>query len=610
MRSTFLLALSLALSGPAPGAAAPPAEGRIPRPEPPRPDFFRAEWQTLNGPWRFAFDDLDIGLAERFYVEEAAARFDRTIVVPFAFETKLSGIADTSFHPVVWYRRSFDVPEPWRSRRVLLHFGAVDYEARVWVNGRAVGQHSGGQASFSFDVTDALLPGNNLLVVRAWDPPADRSLPRGKQYWKPRSESIFYTRTSGIWQPVWLEATGPAYATALRLTPDIDAGRIGVEVTASAARDGLRLRATARFQGVVEAAGEALFGGPLAALTLSLPEQKLWRPDRPNLYDLELELADAGGVTDRVSSYFGQRKVAVERGKVYLNNAPYYLRLVLDQGYWPESTLTPPSEEAIERDIRLTRDLGFNGARKHQKVEDPRWLYAADRLGLLVWGEMANAYEYTDESVARLLHEWPEVVARDRNHPSIVAWVPVNESWGVPQVLTSAPQQAFLKALYNLTRALDPTRPVVDNDGWEHIDQTDLFTLHDYARTGEELRAKYAHLLKEPGLVPRNGREALAFGYRYNGTPFLMTEFGGIAYRTAGQAKEGEWGYAGIEPTKAAFLARLDGLVKALVENPAFAGFCYTQLTDVEQEINGLLTYDRQPKADLAEIRRIIERAP
>ena len=605
MRPRLLLALSLALSGSAREAA--PASDRIPRSEPPRPDFFRAEWQTLNGPWGFAFDDQDRGLRERFYLEEAAARFDRTIVVPFAFETPLSGIADPSFHPVVWYRRSFDVPEPWRGRRVLLHFGAVDYEARVWVNGRAVGRHAGGQASFSFDVTDALAAGSNLLVVRAWDPPTDRSLPRGKQYWKPKSESIFYTRTSGIWQPVWLEATGPAYATALRLVPDIDGGRVGVEVTASAARDGMRLRATARFQGVVEAAGEALFGGPRAALSLSLPEQKLWRPDRPNLYDLELELVDGAGVLDRVSSYFGQRKIAVERGKVYLNNAPYYLRLVLDQGYWPESTLTPPSEEAIERDIRLTKELGFNGARKHQKVEDPRWLHAADRRGLLVWGEMANAYEYTDESTARLLREWPEVVARDRNHPSIVAWVPVNESWGVPQVLTSAPQQAFLKGLYHLTHALDPTRPVVDNDGWEHVDSTDLFTLHDYARTGDELRAKYAHLAKEPGLVPRNGREALAFGYRYNGTPFLMTEFGGIAFRPGGQAREGEWGYAGIEPTKAAFLSRLDGLVKALVTNPAWAGFCYTQLTDVEQEINGLLTYDRQPKAEPAEIKRIIE---
>jgi hypothetical protein len=391
----------------------------------------------------------------------------------------------------------------------------------------------------------------------------------------------------------------------------VDAARVTVEVTASADRSDLRLRATARFKGMLEAEGSALFRGGRAVVVLSLPEQKLWSPEKPSLYDLTLELADPTGVLDRVESYFGQRKVSVQGGRVFLNNTPLVLRFVLDQGYWPESTLTPPSEEAIERDLQLTKALGFNGARKHQKVEDPRWLHAADRLGLLVWGEMANAYEFTDESVSRLVHEWREVVARDRNHPSIVAWVPINESWGVDQVLTSAPQQSFLEGLYHLTHALDPTRPVIDNDGWEHTRSTDLFTLHDYARTGEELQAKYAVLQKGPiEAVPRNHREAVAFGHRYNGTPILMTEFGGIAYRLGGEARAGEWGYAGIEPTKERFLSRLDGLVKALVRNPVFAGFCYTQLTDVEQEINGLLTYDRRPKADPAEIKRIIEQTP
>jgi len=298
--------------------------------------------------------------------------------------------------------------------------------------------------------------------------------------------------------------------------------------------------------------------------------------------------------------------VSTHAGKVYLNDAPYYLRLVLDQGYWPESVLTPPTDEAIQRDIRLAKSFGLNGARKHQKVEDPRWLYWCDKMGFLVWGEMANAYEYGDVYVSRMLDEWPQVIARDYNHPSIITWVPINESWGVPGVLTDRAQQAHLKSLYQLTRSLDSTRLVVDNDGWEHTDATDLMTLHDYARTGAVMAAKYQGL-GEPGHpIPRNGREALVYGAAYNGTPFLMTEFGGIAFRLGAPGAANEWGYSGIEPTAEAFLTRLEGLVKAIEANPAFAGYCYTQLTDVEQEINGLTTFDRRPKVDPARIKAVM----
>jgi beta-galactosidase/beta-glucuronidase len=577
----------------------------VPRPEHPNPILARADWQTLNGRWEFEFDDQDRGLQERWYM--AGKRFTKAIQVPFAFQSKLSGIADTAFHDVVWYRRTVAIPDSFRrGRRVMLHFGAVDYEATVWVNGDQAGHHRGGHVGFALDITDHLKPGENTIVVRAWDPATDRSIPRGKQYWRPRSESIWYTRTTGIWQPVWIEAVDPTHIRRLRVTPDVDQSQVSVEAILSKVATDLKLRVTIRLQGNLHAQSEALCTHTRPTSLLKLAGQQLWSPERPTLYDLTVELIAANGQTlDRVESYFGQRKVSVQDGKVYLNNAPYYLKLVLDQGYWPESLLTPPSDEAMQYDIKMTKAFGLNGARKHQKAEDPRWLYWADKMGLLVWGEMANAQEYSDEYVARFIDEWQQVIARDYNHPSIIVWVPINESWGVGQILTNRAQQDHVKTLYHLTRSLDQTRLVIDNDGWEHTDETDLFALHDYARTGEELAAKYKVLETDRSRIPRNGREALALGYRYNGAPIVMDEFGGIAYRLGAPAAENEWGYAGIEPTKEAMLQRLDGLVKALRANSAFAGFCYTQLTDVEQEINGLMTYDRKPKASPAEFAKI-----
>src|SRR3989475_277721 len=480
----------------------------VPRPEHPRPDRMRAEWQTLNGPWEFDFDEADRGLAEGWF--RGARGLSRSILVPYCPESRLSGIGDTSPHEVVWYRRRFTVPEAWKARRRWLHFGAVDY-----------------------------------------------------------SQVVIDARMS-------------------RPAPD------------------LRLRATVALDGATVAQSETRVADRDANVTLRLPGQRLWSPEHPTLYDLTLEAVAGGKVLDTLQSYFGQRKVSTHAGKVYLNDAPYYLRLVLDPGHSPESVLTPPTDDAIQRDIQLAKSFGLNGARKHQKVEDPRWLYWCDKMGFLAWGEMANAYEYSDVYVSRMLEEWPQAIARDYNHPSIITWVPINESWGVPGVLTDRAQQAHLKSLYELTRSLDSTRLVVDNDGWEHTDATDLMTLHDYARTGAEIAAKYQGL-GEPGHpIPRNGREALVYGAAYNGTPFLMTEFGGIAFRLGAPGAANEWGYSGIEPTAEAFLTRLEGLVKAIEANPAFAGYCYTQLTNVEQEINGLATFDRKPKVDPAQIKRVM----
>jgi beta-galactosidase/beta-glucuronidase len=589
------------------------ATSAIPRAEHPRPDFMRADWLTLNGRWEFEFDDQDAGLRERWFA--GTRPFSKTIVVPYTFQSRLSGIADTAFHDVVWYRRSFTVPGAWQGRRVLLNFGAVDYEALVWVNGEAAGRHRGGHASFALDVTDRLKAGDNSVVVRAYDPATDMTIPRGKQYWKPKSESIFYTRTTGLWQPVWIEAAGATRIGRLRITPDVDRSQTTIDadlVPAVQATPGtgetpaLKLRLTATLDGAEQAAQEVSVRGARATAVLTLAEQRMWRPDRPALYELALELVSGGTVVDRVQSYFGQRKVSLHDGKMYLNNEPFFLRLALDQGYWPESILTPPTDDAIQYDIRMTKAFGLNGVRKHQKAEDPRFLYWADKMGLVVWGEMANAYAYSPEYVARFTAEWEELVARDHNHPSIIAWVPINESWGVPQILTDPVQQAHAKAMYQLVKSLDAMRPVVDNDGWEHTDQTDLMTIHDYARTGDELSKKYAHLTTDPSRIPRNGREALVLGARYNGSPFVLTEFGGIAFRIGTKVAENEWGYSGVEPTREAFLARLDGLIKAVRGNPAWAGYCYTQLTDVEQEINGLMTYDRKPKVEAEVYKKIL----
>ncbi|MBA3438552.1 MAG: glycoside hydrolase family 2 [Pyrinomonadaceae bacterium] len=585
----------------------------VPRAEHPRPDLVRADWQTLNGRWEFEFDDADRGLAERWY--RGDKRFSRTIQVPFAFQTKSSGIGDTAFHDVVWYRRAVQIPENFRrgangERRVMLHFGAVDYKAKVWVNADQVGEHRGGHVGFAFDITDYLKAGDNVIVVRAYDPSEDRTIPRGKQYWKPKSEAIWYTRTTGIWQPIWIEAVAPIHVARLRITPDIDNSQTQIEVVLNRQSGDARLRLTASLGNEVQAQSEITAkasGGANPQTVLKLDRQEVWSPERPTLYDLRVELLSANGqVIDRIDSYFGQRKVRVQNNQIYLNNAPYYLKMILDQGYWPESLLTPPTDEAIQYDIKMTKAFGFNGARKHQKVEDPRWLYWCDKLGLIVWGEMANAFDiYTDDYVQRFVDEWQQAMMRDYNHPSIIAWTPINESWGVTRILTDKAQQEHAKTMYHLTRSLDSTRLVQDNDGWEHTDATDIFGIHDYARTGEEFAAKYKILETDRSQVPRNGREALALGYNYNGTPIVLTEFGGIAYRTGAPGAANEFGYGNIEPTKEAFLARLDGIVKAVRANKAIVGYCYTQLTDVEQEINGLMTYDRKPKADPSEFAKI-----
>ncbi|MGE5646660.1 MAG: glycoside hydrolase family 2 protein [Acidobacteriota bacterium] len=573
----------------------------VPRSEYPQPQFQRDEWLTLNGRWEFEFDDANVGLKEDW--PAGAKKFSRAITVPFAFESAKSGIGDPSFHPYIWYRRAFTVPAAWRGKRVLLNFGAVDYLARVWVNGRAAGEHRGGNVPFRFDITPLLKAGANTIVVRAEDQPRDLYMPRGKQFWKPKSASIFYTRTSGIWQPVWIEAAGESYLERVRITPSND-GLVRFEAKIDSPAPDLEFHATvARGSGTVASAMSRGVEDRFETAAL-VSDPALWSPADPALYDVTFELRRAGAVIDRVHSYFGFRTVAVERGRVAINGRPVYLKFVLDQGYWPESTLTPPSEDAIQYDIRMTKEMGFNGVRKHQKVEDPRYLYWADKLGLLVSGEIANAYRYDETYVSRITGEWIEAVERDYNHPSVIMWVPINESWGVPD-LKDPRQQFHLKSLYALTHSLDATRPVIDNDGWEHTEATDLLGLHDYAKTGDILYEKYRNAGEPGAAIPDNGRAAFAPGVEYNGAPLFLSEFGGIAFIPEGaNVPKDSWGYAGVEKTREAALARLRSLYEGIARTP-FIGICYTQLTDVEQEVNGLMTYDRKLKFDAKALREI-----
>ncbi len=575
-----------------------------PRPEYPRPQFRRSDWLSLNGWWEFEQDPQDEGTAQGWHHGRPLAQ---RILVPYPVESRLSGIGDRMASDVVWYRRAVAIPPDFASRsRLRLHFGAVDYRADVWWNGQYLGHHEGGHTPFHLEVPASArrgAPGEaHELVLRAVDH-RERAQPRGKQHWEPESEAIFYTRTTGIWQSVWLEPLADTYIDAVRCTPTLADGSV---------RFRLALGGAIRPDLVVEVSVWDPDGRPYGTIDIPADGRELdqtltalgaaiqpWSPEAPNLYAVRYRLQDGGRVVDEVESYLGFRHLEARGGQLFFNGQPYFLKMVLDQGYFPDGVLTAPSAEDLRRDVELTKALGFNGARKHQKLEDPQWLYWCDRLGLMAWGEAANAWAFTPHAVHRFTREWAEAVARDINHPALVAWVPINESWGVPDLACDPAQRAFVDALSALTKAWDPSRLVVSNDGWEHTGG-DLATVHDYEGNPETLRNRYARLDSVLAFRP-SGRALYVPGVPHRGEPVLVTEMGGLSLKPATPRDAGDWGYTTLD-SAADLLARYRAQVEALAASPLVQGFCYTQLTDVEQEVNGLLTDRREPKVPLSAV--------
>ncbi len=576
-----------------------------PRPTHPRP-LLRRDWTTLDGDWDFALDPAAA------ITDPAGVTFNRVIRVPFAPETAASGVGDTGFYQACWYRRTVTAPAPPSGGRVLVHFGAVDYQATVWANGSIVANHVGGYTPFTADITTAAAAGPVDLVVRAADDPHDLAKPRGKQDWQLKPHSIWYPRCTGIWQGVWLEVVPAERVDWVRWSPTIDRWEISLEagVTAGRAVD-LRLRVTLKAGPILLADDTYRVTGPEVSRRIVLSDpgiddyrnELLWSPASPTLIQARVQLLDADNeVCDEVDSYTALRSVGVEGDRFVLNGRPMTLRLVLDQGYWPATGQTAPDDAALRRDVELTKAMGFNGVRKHQKIEDPRYLYWADTLGLMVWEEMPSAYAYNAASVERLTAEWAAVIKRDLSHPCVIAWVPFNESWGVPDLPDSPAQRHYVAALYHLTKTLDPTRPVIGNDGWESV-ATDMIGIHDYDDQLERISARYGADDSLPKLFRRErpGGRMLILENPTSASnhPVMLTEFGGIAYSPDAAA----WGYSRAESADAfgKRYARLLAVVRSLT---SLAGFCYTQFADTYQEANGLLFADRTPKFPLDEIGR------
>ena len=593
------------------------ALAQIPRAEYPRPQFEREAWQNLNGEWTYTLDPVKTGWERGLRNSKG---FADKIIVPFAPESKLSGVEHKEFIPCIWYQRNITIPAEWEGKDILLQFGAVYYESEIYVDGKFVDRHFGGSDSFTVDITKFVKAGStHSLVVSAKSDLRSRMQSAGKQSLRHGPFECMYTRTTGIWQTVWMEAVAPAAISRVKYTTDIDRSAVSMEFTMrrTAAANTLTINVKDGSKVVASQSGKVASG---SIFTLPIKKAKLWSPESPFLYDVEFILKDAeGNVVDKVASYFGMRKIHTEGNKVYLNNEPYFQRLVLDQGFYPDGIWTAPSDAALKQDIELSMQAGFNGARLHQKVFEERFYYWADKLGYLTWGEApswgldANAVE----AARNFITEWRNLVVRDINHPSIVTWTPFNEEFWPDE--TQFPR--FVNDVYTLTKQLDPSRPVNTVSGGIQI-LTDIWTEHHYEQDPQRLKdivyADGKMFVRGPSVQARHrgnvgfNRPVLNDPYtfpRYDGSiPYILDEFGGIKCMEANPSKDGAWGYGSAPQTKEEFYQRLEGQVRGLMSlNKNMWGWCYTQLTDVEQEQNGIYYYDRGVKYDMERIRKIFQ---
>lgn len=572
----------------------------------PRPQFVRDNWENLNGVWDFYFDDKNIGEDEGWFEQFPAGL---KINVPFTYETKLSGIQDETRHDYIWYHRGIVVDKALlKENDYILHFEGSDFYTKVWVNGRFAGEHTGGYTRFSFNISRLLKDGENEIVVKVEDS-YDTQQPRGKQRWAKENFGCWYVQTTGIWKTVWSEYVPKVHIDYIKMTPNLQKYMLELEadiVTPEDLLDGTLTLETSVFyenELVNRVTNTILFKHTSIHMDVLVQKPKVfqwdcvtWTPEHPNLFDVEFRLLKGQEEVDKAGSYFAMREISIEGPNVLLNGEILYQRLILDQGYWPDSHLTPPSEEALIEDIEKIQALGYNGLRKHQKTEDERFLYWCDVKGMLVWSEYAAAYRYSDYAVNEFTKEWMEIVKQNYNHPCIIIWTPFNESWGVGRILENKEQQHFTEAIYHLTKSVDKMRPVIANDGWEHT-VSDIITLHDYEAKGEILEKRYAERKDDIlGSLLAHNKERLAFaaGYEYKGQPVIISEFGGIAFAN----EQTGWGYGDKVADKDDFVKRFDEITTAIKKLPYVCGYCYTQVSDVQQEINGLMDAERNFKVE------------
>lgn len=579
----------------------------------PRPQMVRDHWIPLDGEWMFAFDDADEGESRGwFHRTEDEIRKNNSIEkstvirVPYTYETKESGIRDNGIHTVVWYWKKVSV-----EGRLLLHFDGCDYNMKLWINGVYQGNHTGGYTRATYDIGEFQAGDEINICVRVEDRMSELQV-RGKQRWLPESYGCWYIQTTGIWKSVWMETVNEAYISKLKMTPDIHRKELILETDIVINRgNDYFIQCTVLYKGMLISRTTIPVKTGKCSAVLPVYDTRagewgiaLWTPESPELYDLEIELICDGKKADKINSYFGMREISIEGNNILLNGQPLYQKLVLDQGYWKESGLTPRGDEDILTDIEKIQEMGFNGLRKHQKTECERFLYWCDVKGLLVWVEGPSFYQFHESAATEFAKEWTEIVNQNYNHPSLITWTPINESWGVPDIKTDKGQQYFSQMIYCLTKMIDPMRPVIVNDGWEHT-VSDIITLHDYEEDGNQMRLKYMNKMQEileGNFFHNNYRSAFAKGFSYKGQPIIISEYGGTAFE---EEDEKSWGYGERVSDEKEFLKRFSELTLGIKSLPQVCGYCYTQLTDVQQEKNGLLTEERVYKVNPEKIRDI-----